>query len=40
MDPVTWIMLASGRLPWAEAVAEGRLRVSGNRADISAHLPI
>jgi hypothetical protein len=40
MDPVTWLELATGRLGWAEAVADGRARVSGIRADLSAHLPI
>jgi hypothetical protein len=40
LDPVNWIMLASGRIPWSEAVAKGRVRVSGNRADLSAYLPL
>ncbi len=39
-DAVTWIMLASGRMPWASAVADGRLRASGPRADLSAYLPL
>lgn len=39
-DPVTWIRLATGRLTWPEAVAEGRLYTSGARADLSAHLPL
>ena len=39
-DPATWLRLATGRLGWAEAVAEGRVRASGNRADLSAHLPL
>jgi hypothetical protein len=37
-DPTTWLLLATGRLPWAEAVADGRIRTSGNRADISPYL--
>jgi hypothetical protein len=37
-DPVTWLLLATGRLPWASAVAEGRVRVSGVRGDISGYL--
>lgn len=40
MDPTTWLELATGRLRWVEAVAEGRVRVSGVRADLSAHLPL
>ncbi|MEV0425079.1 sterol carrier family protein [Micromonospora sp. NPDC050495] len=39
-DPMTWLELATGRLGWAEAVTEGRVRVSGVRADLSAHLPL
>ena len=39
-DAVTWIMLATGRTPWASAVADGRLRASGPRADLSAYLPV
>ncbi|WP_346537314.1 sterol carrier family protein [Micromonospora sp. DPT] len=40
MDPATWLAMATGRLSWAEAVTEGRVQVSGNRADLSAHLPL
>lgn len=40
MDPVTWLELATGRLEWAVAVTEGRVRVSGIRADLSGHLPL
>jgi len=39
-DPVTWILLATGRLPWADAVGDGRIRASGPRADISGYLPL
>ncbi|MGN9811841.1 sterol carrier family protein [Micromonospora sp. BQ11] len=39
-DPETWLRLAVGRLDWAEAVTQGRVRVSGNRADLSAYLPL
>jgi len=38
-DAVTWIMLATGRLTWAQATG-GRLRASGTRADLSAYLPL
>jgi hypothetical protein len=39
-DPLTWLDLATGELTWAAAVAAGRLRASGQRADISAYLPL
>jgi hypothetical protein len=39
-DAVTWVLLATGRLAWADAVASGRLRASGPRADISGYLPL
>ena len=34
-DPVTWILLCSGRLTWQEALSSGRLRASGLRSDLS-----
>ncbi|MCM0673891.1 sterol carrier family protein [Micromonospora phytophila] len=40
MDPATWLAVATGRLDWAEAVTQGRVRVSGVRGDLSAHLPL
>jgi hypothetical protein len=40
MDAVTWVSLASGRLAWTAAVAAGRVRASGPRADLSGHLPL
>ena len=39
-DPMTFLRLATGRLPWAEAVAAGRVSASGLRADLSAVLPV
>ena len=39
-DAVTWILLAAGRVTWERAVADGRLRASGKRADISGYLPL
>ena len=39
-DPETWIALAVGDLSWADAVATGRVRASGERADLSAYLPL
>lgn len=39
-DGETWIALATGELSWADAVASGRVRASGERADLSAYLPL
>ncbi|MBI1377396.1 MAG: hypothetical protein GC157_07940 [Frankiales bacterium] len=39
-DPRTWLGLATGRLAWADAVADGRVRASGERSDLSAYLPL
>ena len=39
-DPVTWVQLATGRLAWAQATQDGRVRASGERADLSSHLPL
>ena len=40
MDPTTWVLLATGRLRWDEAVTQGRVRASGTRADISGYIPM
>jgi hypothetical protein len=39
-DPVTWVRLATGRLEWARARAQGLLSASGIRTDISELLPV
>ncbi len=39
-DPVTWVRLAAGLLPWADAVSAGLVRVSGVRADLATYLPL
>ena len=39
-DPLTWLDLAAGELSWPVAVGSGRVRASGQRADISAYLPV
>jgi hypothetical protein len=39
-DPVTWLLVATGRLSWADAVTSGKVRASGIRTDISPHLPV
>ncbi|SCL23633.1 hypothetical protein GA0070616_2762 [Micromonospora nigra] len=40
MDPSTWVALAVGRVDWVAAVTEGRVRVSGARADLAPYLPL
>ncbi len=39
-DAETWLRLACGTVTWGEALAEGTLRVSGTRADLSPLLPL
>lgn len=39
-DPVTWLELATGRVRWADARGAGRISASGERADLSAYLPV
>jgi Bacterial SCP ortholog len=39
-DAETWIALATGELTWTDAEEEGRVRASGERADLSPHLPL
>jgi hypothetical protein len=39
-DATTWLALATGELPWAEAVGSGRVAASGQRADLTAYLPL
>ena len=39
-DPVAWVQLCTGRLAWADAVADGRVRTWGDRADLSPWLPL
>ena len=39
-DAATWIFLATGRLAWADGMAEGRISASGLRADLSDLLPV
>ena len=39
-DAETWIALATGELTWSDAVDTGRVRASGERADLSAYLPL
>ncbi|MYW46671.1 sterol carrier family protein, partial [Streptomyces sp. SID161] len=39
-DPLTWIRLATGRVTWADALAEAKVSASGERADIGGLLPL
>ena len=39
-DASTWIALATGDLGWPDAERQGRVRASGQRADLTAHLPL
>lgn len=39
-DPPTWLALVTGDLTWADAVAEGLVRASGQRSDLSNWLPL
>lgn len=43
IDPMTWVALATGaagEFGWAAATAEGLVQASGERADLSAFLPL
>lgn len=39
-DPLTWVRLATGRTEWGTAVREAKVAASGERADLSALLPV
>ena len=39
-DALTWLRLAAGRQTWAEAMATGQVRASGQRADLGGLLPL
>ncbi len=40
LDATTWIALATGETTWSDAMREGRIRASGERADLSPYLPL
>ena len=40
LDAETWIALSTGTLTWASAETTGRVRASGERADLSGLLPL
>ncbi|WP_247827130.1 sterol carrier family protein [Arthrobacter antioxidans] len=39
-DATTWLALVTGATTWPDAVAAGRVAASGQRADLSAWLPL
>jgi Bacterial SCP ortholog len=40
MDAETWLALATGRLSWSEAATLGTVLASGQRADLTGHVPV
>lgn len=40
VEPVAWVQLCAGTLTWADAARDGRVRTWGDRADLSAWLPL
>ncbi len=40
LTPPLWLRLAGGRTTWAAEIAAGTVLASGQRADLSAHLPL
>lgn len=39
-EPIAFLALCTGRLVWRDAVRDGRVRISGERSDLSALLPL
>jgi hypothetical protein len=39
-DPMTWLLVATGRLSWVDAVATGKIHASGIRTDLGEFLPV
>ena len=39
-DAATWLRLATGQLSWDDAVGQGTVAASGNRADLNSYLPL
>jgi hypothetical protein len=39
-DPTTWVALATGRMTWSDALADGKVSASGARADLTQWLPL
>jgi hypothetical protein len=39
-DPITWVLVATERVSWTDALRDGRLRASGIRTDLTEFLPL
>ncbi len=39
-DALVWVELATGRVRWVDAVSDGRVSASGERADLTSYLPV
>lgn len=39
-DPATWVALGTGSATWNDVRQRGRVRASGERADLSGYLPL
>ncbi|MFT4188612.1 MAG: sterol carrier family protein [Aeromicrobium sp.] len=39
-DPATWVALARGALAWSDARSAARVTASGERSDLTPHLPL
>ena len=39
-EPVAWVLVCAGRASWADLVRSGKIRASGERADLSGLLPV
>ncbi|MDU6679324.1 sterol carrier family protein [Actinomyces sp.] len=40
MNAKTWLELVTGKVVWSEALENGEIAASGQRADLSAHFPL
>ncbi len=40
MKPDTWLGLVTGKIQWNDALEDGTIQASGERADLSAHFPL
>ncbi len=40
MDAATWLALATGALPFTDALSSARVSASGSRADLTEYLPL
>ena len=37
---MTWLLVATGRLTWLDAVATGKIHASGIRTDLTEYMPV